>query len=229
MISGAALRVLSCFFDTDALSFTDLCRQTSYPTDLGGYYIRQLISSGCVTRTGRGIYNITPRGKQQLITASPRPVEAAITSPRVCVMAVPMQNDHYIIMRRKRQPYIGYAEWPAGRVLLGEELQEQTRTMLHSRLGVSAELQFIGFYRRIDLVDGTVFDDKLFAVHVARVAEDARLQPESEIGHNIPATAAEIETMPHAHGALRDILHFVRQPESYREARYQLSPEDMHI
>lgn len=229
MISGAALKVLSCFFENDTISFSELCRQTGYATDLGGYYIRQLVTAGSLMKTDRGLYTITPQGKQQLISVTPKTPKTTLTNPRVCVMALPMQDNHYIVMRRKRQPYIGYAEWPASRVALGQDLQEKVTDMLSARLGTSGELKFVGFFRRIDIVEEAIFDDKLFAVHACTLAEGAAILPESAHGYNISVTAAEIEALPNAHDALRDIMHFAEKAEPYKEVRYHLAPEDLHI
>jgi hypothetical protein len=230
MINGATLKVLRCFLEADTLSFSQICQQTGYATDLGGYYIRQLIAAKCITKTGRGQYQITPLGRQHIILMTPKKPYTAITAPRLCVMAIPKVGDSYVVMRRKRQPYINYAEWPAARVMPGEDLVEATHAMVTERLDVSGELTFVGFFRRIDLNDDdTVFDDKLFAVHLCRLAPDAAIQPDSEFGHNFQVAEEELPSLPQTHDVMRNILDFAKSPDQYREMRYTLPGDNAPI
>jgi hypothetical protein len=66
MIQGAAFRVLGCFYSRDVRSFAELCQEAGYPTDLGGYYIRQLIKGGYIEKAERGQYRLLAKGKQEL-------------------------------------------------------------------------------------------------------------------------------------------------------------------
>src|SRR6187549_2489842 len=149
-MNGALLRLLTCFLETSVLSFSDICKRMDYSTDLGGYYIRQLLASGYLRKTTRGQYEITPIGKQQLILRN-KDHTSLISNPRLCTMVLVIVDGKYIVTRRKLQPYIGYAEWPASRVVSGLDLHDAAQDVLHKRLHVTGSLKFIGFFRRIDL------------------------------------------------------------------------------
>jgi hypothetical protein len=197
-----------------------------YSTDLGGYYIRQLVASGYLSKTTRGQYEVTPIGKQQLILFNKEDT-TLISNPRLCTMVLAIVGGKYVVTRRKLQPYIGYAEWPASRVKSGVDLEEAAQDVLRRRLHVVGPLEFKGFFRRIDLQGDMVFDDKLFAVYICALADDAPVIPETDHGINIPMTAEEVEVAERAPCALRDILHFCNAPTSYAVTRYQLTPEEI--
>ena len=132
MIQGAAFRVLAGFYDSDSRNFADLCNRAGYPTDLGGYYIRHLLSGGYIEKAGRGQYRILPKGKQQLALIYGK--QSLASRLRVSVAIVARQEGRLAVMRRKVQPFIGAVEWPAGAVNAGEEIQVAARRILQTRI-----------------------------------------------------------------------------------------------
>lgn len=221
MIQPASYRLLSCFMHEETISFTDLCERVGYPTDLGGYYIRGLVASGHLDKTGRGQYTITPKGKQQVARAvGTKPFTAR---PRLLVLLLARKGDEYVILRRSRQPFIGRAEWPAGAIDLGEPAPEAALRILKERLGVAATPVFRNFFRRTDLYAGEVFDDKLFATFEIALPADAELQS-GEIGELEYVAAKDFPAIRRPAKSLMDIL---RSEPPYTERIYQLSVEDL--
>jgi len=228
MVQGASLRVLACFSDVEVLGFAELCKRAGYPTDLGGYYIRQLIAGGYMEKIDRGQYRLLPKGKQEMALNYGR--HAFRQRPRLGVIIIARQGDLYIVMRRKTQPFIGIAEWPAGIAAGGEKLGSAAQRITRERLGVDVELHMVGFFRRIDTYDGMLFDDKLFAVHVCDVPADAVIQMNSNNGKNIPCKTDQLCTLKNPSQALLDIFQFTQQTTTlYEEHMYELTATDLGV
>lgn len=227
MVQNVEFRLLSCFFGQDSRRFAELCRIMGFPTDLGGYYIRNLVKDGYLTRSDRGTYTITLKGKQQLVASYGR--EPFVNRSRFCTMIVARQGDTFITLERTRQPFIGTTEWPAGALMHGETLPEATARVLRERLGITGKPAFRGMFRRIDIYKDTVFDDKLFAVHTLLIPAEATLPEHGLTGKNILYSQAALSAVAHPSKSLLDILEFSMGGDSYSEHTYQLQPDDLFL
>ncbi len=226
MLQGAAFRVLACFYDSDERSFVELCQRAGYPTDLGGYYIRQLLQSGYIEKVRRGTYAVLPKGKQHLALVFGK-ARFAI-KPRLAVLLVAQQGDNYVIMRRAVQPFVGSAEWLAGEVQAGESLQDAAGRILHSRTGCEGRPELVGMFRRIDLCDGTVFDDKLFAVHTVTIPASQTIAQSTDLGHMLLCKPTEIVSVSRPGKALLDILRFSQSgTQGIEEHSYIITAADL--
>ncbi len=228
MLQGAAFRILACFYDNNELNFVELCNNAGYPTDLGGYYIRQLVRGGYLEKIDRGQYRILPEGKRQLAFHYGKKLFA--DRPRLAVLLVAQQDQAFVVLRRKVQPFIGKAEWPAGMVNAGETLQAAAKRIAESRLGVDVDPNQVGFFRRIDMYHDAVFDDKLFAVHACTIADNLAINASSKSGDNILCRKADLFNLPNASKALTNIFNFSQDPGSgFEERTYNLGQEDLDL
>lgn len=228
MIQGSGMRVLECFLTQDTLNFAQLCKAAGYTTDLGGYYIRQLMRGGYLKKGDRGEYTILPKGKQEL--AQYYGTHRLVSRPRlVLLLVVASQGGRFVAMKRIRQPFINRVEWVAAAINGQETLAEAARRTAKVRLGVdNAEPQLVGFFRRIDMFKDSLFDDKLFAVHRLDLAEDTPVIPASEMGSLALYTQEELERLPTRSRALLDILRFVQKGGgTYEEHFYELDEADL--
>lgn len=228
MLQNAEFRLLTRFFDKKSLRFTEICNEVGLPTDLGGYYIRQLIAGGFLEKSERGVYTITLKGLQQL--ASSYGLSSFVNRPRLCVMVVAEQNGKYLVLERTRQPFIGVREWPAGSVILGEQMLAAAKRILADRSGVAATPEFYGFFRRIDMYKNTPFDDKLFAIHTYKATNDVTFSSGGQTGNNALCTPDELRKSAHPSKSLLDIFNFVTSGEDgFEERIYALEPDDLFI
>jgi predicted transcriptional regulator len=225
MLQGAAFRVLACFYDKDTRNFVELCQKAGYPTDLGGYYIRQLISSGYLERVARGQHRITPKGKQQLALYYDKPLFGL--QPRYVVVLVARQSGKYVVLRRSTQPFIGVAEWQASAIRPGEPVYDAAQRVLQTRLGVTADCRVVGLFRRIDMYKDTVFDDKVFVVNTCELPAGLRLAAEGPTGANSLYTAEELATLERPSKALLSIFRFIQGNGAYEEHVYHLDKTDL--
>jgi hypothetical protein len=229
MIQGAAFRVLACFYYRDEMSFVELCETAGYPTDLGGYYIRQLTQAGYIERAERGKYLVLPKGKQQLAFKYGKSMFAP--KPRFAVLVIAQQKNQLVLIRRKAQPFIGSAEWLAGEVLMGESILSAANRVTETRLGCSGQPRFIGFFRRTDIYKDTVFDDKLFAVHSALIPDKADIHKTNVIGEITICSETELSKVSKPSKSLIDIFNYSRSTNGSQieEHTYPITAADLSV
>lgn len=228
MIQGAAFRILACFYNTDTRSFVEICESAGYPTDLGGYYIRQLVRGGYLEKINRGQYALLPKGKQELAFNYGKRMFAP--RPRLMVLLVARRGPQLVLTRRTTQPFIGTAEWPAGAVGAGEKMQEAAVRMLRERVGCAGTPQLVGFFRRVDLYGDTLFDDKLFAVHVVDIQESTTINEQSQTGQIIMCGEADLPNIAKPAKSLLDIYHYSQSSTvGLEEHTYSLVAADLSI
>ncbi|HET8670993.1 MAG TPA: hypothetical protein VFM05_10310 [Candidatus Saccharimonadales bacterium] len=228
MIQGAAFRVLAGFHGQDVRNFVELCEQAGYPTDLGGYYIRQLTKSGFIEKEERGQYHLLPKGKQQLALYYGKQLSAL--RPRLAVLLIARYGDRFVVLRRKVQPFVGAAEWPAVTVEQGEVVGVAATRALKSRLSEEGEATLVGFFRRIDLYGDTLFDDKIFAVHTLVIPAGSELVEDSLTGKNLLCTEQELYKLEKPGKALIDIFEYAKAGKAqFREQTYRLSLSDLAL
>lgn len=222
------MRLLAHFFNKERAGFAELCKSAGYLTDLGGYYIRQLASSGYIEKVGRGEYQLLPKGKQELAINYGRRMTQP--RPRVAALVIANRQGTYAVMQRAVQPFIGAVEWPAGMVIGGEELTHAAKRIAKDRLGVDVEPEHKGFFRRVDMLESTVFDDKLFAVHTCEIPPHIEFIPEAKPGKIHTYTVDELQKLDTPSRSLIDILEFAHTDNTaYVEKMYQLNTTDLSL
>jgi hypothetical protein len=110
---------------------------------------------------------------------------------------------------------------------VGESLDQALKRLFENRLGTSAPSTLLGFFRRIDVYEDIVFDDKLFAVYACDLPDTATVADETPVGTNTLLSENEVLSIDKPARALYDILDFYKFPQQYTEVRYQLSLEDI--
>jgi predicted transcriptional regulator len=227
MMQGAAFRVLVCFEQEDTHTFVELCKQAGYASDLGGYYVRQLVSAGYLEKVSRGAYIITPKGKSQLAVHK-KDKKWFVTLPRLSVLLIAESPTGLVVQLRAIQPFIGMTEWPAGVVDRGEALDKAVARITYHRFGIVTDAACVGFFRRIDLYEEEVFDDKLFAVHMLRLQSDILTMRKNNVGELLVCNEASLSDIARPARSLLDILAYARHPHRpYEERIYELQPEDL--
>ncbi len=228
MALNKSLLLLSCFYYKNVCSFIELCNTGGYSSDLGGYYIRQLIHDGYIEKIDRGQYQILSKGKHFLVANQ----NALTTHPRarMSIALVAKQGDRFVVTERTAQPFIGRVEWPTGSVKSGESLKDAASRIAVERLGSSVPLQFHGFFRRIDMYEQDVFDDKLFVVHTAELPDDYVVTDHNKAGINRLYTAAGLQSSLSPSRSLIDIFEYTLSDSGdYIEKRYDLQAADLSI
>ncbi|HMI09978.1 MAG TPA: NUDIX hydrolase [Candidatus Saccharimonadales bacterium] len=228
MASSKSLQMLSCFYYKNVCSFIEMCNIGDYSSDLGGYYIRQLIHDGYIGKIDRGQYQILSKGKHFLVANTEK-----LTMRRQARMSVALvirQGDKFAVMHRTAQPFIGRIEWPTGSVKPGESMADAAARVALERLGTAPSLRLLGFFRRIDTYKDEVFDDKLFAVHTGALPDDYIVTDHSKAGVNRLYMADELLASPSPSRSLIDIFEYASSSrDNYIEHKYNLEATDLSI
>jgi len=228
MAVSKARELLSCFYYKNVCSFIELCNVGEYSSDLGGYYIRQLIHDGYIEKIDRGQYQILPKGKHFLVANTEK--LAMNHQARMSIALVIKQDDKFIVTERTAQPFIGRTEWPTGSVKSGESLTDAANRVAFKRLGAEIPLHFHGFFRRIDVYKDEVFDDKLFAVHTGLLSGNDELINNNKAGINKLYDANDLTKTGLPSRSLVDIFEYVQSGlDGYSERRYELQAKDLSI
>lgn len=108
------------------------------------YHLRQLISAGQVEKRADGLYELTAQGKRHvdglsLVTYTTR-VQPKIVTLVVCRNEV----GEYLFYRRRRQPMLGMAGFPYGKIHLGETVAGAAVRELFEKTGLAAVLEHKG-------------------------------------------------------------------------------------
>jgi len=227
LLFAGPFRILRAYAEADTLNFTELCNQASYPSDLGGYYIRQLVKDGFLKKTAHGQYTITALGKSYLAANLENTHQNIL--PRLILLFIARQHTSYITLRRQRQPYIGRLEWNGGKVRLGESIEHAKERILTERFGAVAPNILVGFFRRIDMFEEAVFDDKLFAVHEVDFSAVNLSLASNTQGQLISLSEHQLLSAEKLARSLLDILQWSKDDHHpvYIEHTYQLNSEDL--
>lgn len=226
MLQASNFRILNCFLSENTLGFAEVCKLAGYPTDLGGYYLRQLISEGYLEKSDRGKYTVTAKGKREIALRYGKP--QFHLRPRLVALLVASREGRYVVLDRKTQPFIGTTEWPASNILFGEALADGATRTLKERCNVDGKPEFAGFFRRIDMYKDMLFDDKMFAVHTYTLHADDTIAQSSQTGANAYCSEEELRALEHPGKALLDILDYVKRGDGELEERtYQLEPDGL--
>lgn len=220
MVTRAGLRILHAYEADNVRSFAELCRAANYPTDLGGYYLRQLVKNGYLSKAERGAYVLTPKGRTYVATRHAQPN----TAPRLHVMVLARIGQKYVVLQRVQQPFINRNEWPATIVNGGEVARSSLQRLSTERLAQPVSCEYKGTFRRIDTYNNELFDDKLFLVHEVVLYNN----PQHDVvnGINNMYSVDELYVLENRSRSLLDIFEFVQSGHTYVERSYDLGYED---
>ena len=219
MVQKAGLRILNSFNNENSRNFVELCKEAGYPTDLGGYYLRQLVKSGYLDKGERGEYILSPKGRQYLASNH----QASFT-PRLHIMTVAAYKNDLVVLKRNQQPFLDVHEWPASAVSAAEIKAAALQRLLSERLSSAKSTDYVGVFRRIDMYDGELFDDKFFLVH--KVELDQAPIEEVINGINTRIEESRLESLKNKSRSLIDIYEFSKNQHQYQEKTYELAYDD---
>ncbi len=220
MVQNAGLLMLRSFQQQNSRTFVELCKEAGYPTDLGGYYLRQLLNSQYLEKGKRGEYLLAAKGRQYLATTKDKPK----TAPRPHILVVPTVGKNFVAIERSAQPFLKRKEWPATLIHSGEAKDEAVHRLLAKQLTQTDNITYCGVFRRLDYYEDQLFDDKLFFVHKVDLQD---IPTPNDAKHKIvQINEGEIERLQNKSRSLLDILHFVNSGKSYQEQKYTLEYDD---
>jgi len=185
------------------------------------YHLRSLIKAGYVVKGGDGRYGLTAPGAQyaeglSLETMKPR-AQPKIVTLLVCRNAA----GEYLFMRRKRQPLLGLAGFPYGKLHLGETVGEAAARELREKTGLECRLAHRGDGYVTTNQTGEPTSEIMFHLFYGE-NPTGELAPKTKYGANFWAPSAAIDStyMP----SVPDLLALLRDTDQrfFAELCYEI-------
>jgi ADP-ribose pyrophosphatase YjhB (NUDIX family) len=109
------------------------------------YHLKFLIKEDLVEKVEGG-YALTRRGKQFTDRASLESMRIPVQPKVVVTLALQREGDgHWLLLKRKHQPFLDYKGFPSGKVQFGESLADAAARELHEKSGLTGiDLQLQG-------------------------------------------------------------------------------------
>ncbi len=196
------------------------------PTDHFAFHLRALLTAKLVTKTKRGIYELTTQGKEfanRLDTGNLAYERQAKVGVLICCTRKKGKRTEYLIQKRLKQPYFGYYGFFGGKIRLGEMAKETALRELEEETGLSGELQPIGIKHKMDYSEsGELLEDKFFYVY--RIDNPTgELRTVFEGGENYWLTEEEIGKLDRLFDGVFETIAWSKSKElEYVERKYQV-------
>lgn len=108
------------------------------------YHLRQLMKAGWVGKREDGLYELTADGQHYADTLSLKTFSPRVQPRLVTLMVCRDADGRYLFFRRRRQPLLGMAGFPYGKIHLGESIGDAAARELREKTGLAAELTHRG-------------------------------------------------------------------------------------
>ena len=168
--------------------FAKLQKPTGLTSDHFNFHITRLVELGLVEKVGRGMYSLTPRGKEYAnrLDTDNNTVER---QPKVAVILA-IEREHkgekqFLFQERLKNPYFGFWGLPSGKVRWGETVTETAMRESLEETGLTADWRVAGVYHEIvrQAESEVILEDKVFfCVH--GTTPTGQLLTDFEGGHN---------------------------------------------
>ena len=178
-----------------SVNFSGLQKMTGMESDHFAFHLQKLSDLGLVEKLSRGIYALTPKGKEYAnkLDTDNNTIER---QPKVAVILV-IERQHkgerqFLFQERLKQPYYGFWGCPTGKVRWGETIPETAARELLEETGLSADYRVAGVYHELVYAQetGEQLEDKIFfVVHCTKLKGE--LTEDFEGGHNAWMTREE--------------------------------------
>ncbi|MFA6602983.1 MAG: NUDIX domain-containing protein [Candidatus Shapirobacteria bacterium] len=178
-------------------SFSEL-KKMDIGTDLFSFHLRQLTDLGLVSKTEKGKYCLTTKGKEYANRFDTEATEVE-RQPKIGVLIIGVKNENgqtkYLMQQRLKQPYFGFWGFVTGKIRWGEKFEETALRELGEETGLKGKCELVGIEHKTDLAeDGTVLEDKVFVTFKATELK-GELQENFEGGKNQWMSKTEIEKL----------------------------------
>jgi ADP-ribose pyrophosphatase YjhB (NUDIX family)/predicted transcriptional regulator len=179
----AQLQILRNLRYNPARRYSELQKPTGLDSDVFKFHVRKLVKHGYLEKTDQGLYSLTSVGKEFANNLS-KVGRGIQKQPKLSVVLVIRKDtlgevEEYLFQQRKRSPFFDYWGCISGPVQWGESFEDAAKREAEKQAGLSIIPKVSGFIRKsdYDAEDGTMFEDKLFAVVDCTVtSEDLKLE-----------------------------------------------------
>lgn len=224
----AQMKILRQLLLSSSAKFAELTRTTGMTSDHANFHIKQLIEAGFVEHAPKsyGQYRLTRRGKEYA-NRMDTDEHAIEKQPKLSVVLDIVHPDgRHLQQERLKQPYYGYWGRPTGKIRWGETMIEAAARELMEETGLTADLEVLGFYHKLDYdPDGVLLEDKYFCL-VRGTNPRGELLTESDGQRNAWLTDAEFEAKEKRFGNLEDLQEFITAKKTFIIEKKFTYPKD---
>lgn len=180
--------------------YTKLQKPTGLSSDHFNFHISRLTELGLVEKVNRGMYALTPKGKEYAnrLDTDNNTIER---QPKTAViLALTREKDgktEYLFQERLKNPYYGFWGLPSGKIRWGETVLETALRESLEETGLSADFEARGVYHEHvrQLESSEIIEDKIFFVCLGRNPKGTLIS-DFEGGHNEWMTYEEAYKKP---------------------------------
>ncbi len=149
--------------------YAKLQKPTGLASDHFNFHISRLVELGLVEKVSRGLYKLTPRGKEYAnrLDTDNNTVER---QPKAAViLALERKNGskkEFLFQERLKNPYFGFWGLPSGKIRWGETITETAMRESLEETGLTADWRVAGVYHEQFLQEESqeMLEDKIFFV-----------------------------------------------------------------
>ncbi len=129
-------KILHVFLYNDKLKFNEIEKLTKLRSNVLAYYLKNFEKEKIIIKDG-DTYSLS--GEFEYIIPYIGAREAALPA---ILIAIGKRNKFFLPVRKKR-PYKGLLGMPAGRLLIGESIEDAVKRIMREKYGVNAELKYV--------------------------------------------------------------------------------------
>jgi len=187
-IHDAQMAILRELLFHPSVGFAKLQKLTGMTSDHFNFHIQKLVGMKLVEKVSRGMYSLTPRGKEyanKLDTDSNTVERQPKTAVILAIERLRNGEKEYLFQERLKQPYYGFWGFATGKVRWGETIVQTAERELKEETGLSADHRVAGVYHELvyQQETGEQLEDKIFfVVHCTNIK--GKLVKEFESGRN---------------------------------------------
>ena len=212
-----------------SVNFSGLQKMTGMESDHFAFHLQKLVDLGLVEKLSRGIYALTPKGKEYAnkLDTDNNTIER---QPKVAVILV-IERQHkgerqFLFQERLKQPYYGFWGCPTGKVRWGETIPETAARELLEETGLSADYRVAGVYHELVYAQetGEQLEDKIFfVVHCTK--PKGEMTENFEGGHNAWMTREEALKQPKIFTSFDIEIDIIDSDEVFVDRRVEYTKE----
>lgn len=225
----AQMAMLRALLLSDTLTFSALQKSTNLSSDHANFHLKQLINNQLVEHVPKsyGTYRLTRTGKEYAnrMDTDANTIEK---QPKISVVLVIVNdNGEHLQQQRLKQPYYGYWGHPTGKIRWGETMIEAGARELMEETGLTADLEPLGFYHKLDYDEGgELLEDKYLCL-IYGTNPTGTLLEYSDGQRNVWMSDEEFETKDKKFGNALEVTDIIERHQIFlREKKYTYRNEE---
>jgi 8-oxo-dGTP diphosphatase len=127
---------------SDGMRFSSL-KPDDMESNIFMYHLKSLISGGYVLKTGTN-YILTPKGLTYVDSLSSKNLKPRKQPKLIAIVAIKDDQNRYLLLQRKFQPYKDLLMLPSGKQHFGENITDHAKRELLEKTGLDIPLSYRG-------------------------------------------------------------------------------------